>query len=287
PSVGRILRNPAYAGRLVYGRTRIKGGRKVAADEPLVVRDGFYPPIVSPEEFAAAEAARAQRPGVGRQQGTGRSLGSQALLSGLLRCPCGRACTSISLTARGVAYRYYACGGAQNTGAHLCAAGNMRQELLDSTVTERLLALFRGREARERLLGRLSQSMGDRMQELAAAKEAAGREVRRLEESERRLRGLFIDGKLRVEEFRTLAADVADRISRAQSLLREAEAAEAGARRAIPLERVDEWEALAPVERKQLLRQFVRRVTADRDRESGEITCEIDWALAPETSCTS
>lgn len=284
-SLARLLGNPAYKGTFVYGKHTVKGGRKVAAKEPLVVHEGFFPGIVSAEEFEAVQRLRAERPGVGRRAGTGRSLGSRSLLSGLLRCACGRACTGIGFSARGTSYRYYACGGAQQTGSHVCDAGNIRQELLDTLVAEKLLTLYRGAAARERLVLHLASDIRAAHEQAVAALSAAERELRRQEESERRVKGFFLDGKLSLDEYRELQAEVNGRLAEARAAHAGALRAEEGARASLDrhahntllLDRIDEWETLTQPEKKQLLRQFIQRIVAFRDKRSGEIQFEMLW----------
>ncbi|MDB4894714.1 MAG: hypothetical protein JWN15_976 [Firmicutes bacterium] len=285
PTLGRILANQAYIGRFVYGKRRVRNGKKVAAAEPLVVTEGFFPPLVSREEFEAVQRLRAERPGVGRNHGTGRTLGSQSLLSGLLKCSCGRSLSGIGFEARGISYRYYACGGAQTTGAHVCNSGNIRQGLLDNVVVEQMLALFRGETARKRLLEHLSRNVKARHLALVLVRDAAQAELKRLEDSERRIKALFIDGKLSLEEYRELLAELHTRLAEARKKVREAAEAMEGAlasvnqqvRTTLLLDRINEWEQLTHPEQKQLLRHFISHIVAHRDKQSGEITCEVVW----------
>lgn len=288
PTLGRILANPAYMGRFIYGKQKVKGKRKVSSDTPLVIKDGFFPAIVTEQEFEAVQRLRAERPGVRRNQGSGRSLGSQILLTGLLKCTCGRSCVGVGQVRRGISYRYYICGGAQATGSHVCNAGNIRQDLLDNLVVRKLLTLFRGSDARERLVGHLTRDIQIRFEETATARQAAEREAHRLEESERRIKGLFIDGKLSLEEYRQLQAELNAKLAEARSTFQVAAESEESAKAALGhhrlntvlLDRINEWETLSLPEQKQLLRQFISHIVTHRDKATSEVRFEIAWRWA-------
>jgi len=291
PIVMRILGNPAYAGRLVYGRTRRVKGKVVAANEPHVVKEHFFPVIVSLDEWEAVQALRKERPAPGkdREHCNSRAMISNNLLTGVLRCACGRSCTGIRLGANGGEYRYYVCGGAQATGSHLCQSGNLRQQALDGLVVAKLLCQFRGADARARLVDHLTAEVRAAYGRAVAGRQAAEQEVRRLDESQRRLKGLLIDGKLTAEEYREVQVELGAQVAQARAALCEALRVEETAHAAVSQERqhavlcdrIDEWETLHMVEKKQLLRQFVSRISVYRDKQTHVISCDIEWRIPP------
>lgn len=288
-SVLRILTNPAYMGRLVFGKTRRIKGKVVNAKEPHVVKDGVFPAIINRDEWEAVEQVRAGRSAPGREEASGRAHSSDHLLTGLLKCSCGRSVTGIAFSTRGSEYRYYICSGAQATGNHVCPCGNIKQPDLDDVVVGKLLTLFRTPEAKRRLVEQLTVEVKAVHERCAASLQAAEAEVRRLEESEKRLKRMLLDDRLTVEEYRQLQGELNEQLAEARGALRGSRKAEEGAREALNrdtqstllYDRIDEWEVLTVTERKQLLRQFVSQVTVFRDKKTDAITCEICWKWAP------
>ncbi|HLN65614.1 MAG TPA: recombinase family protein [Symbiobacteriaceae bacterium] len=284
PSISDMLRNPAYMGALVYGREKMVKGKRVPR-QPLVVRENIFPAIVSSEVFEAVQNVRADRPGVQRQQGTGRTLGSQSLLTGLLRCRCGAAATGKAIKkANGVTYLYYLCGARQH-GSHRCPSGNLRQEDLDNLVVSQLLHLYRSKQAKEAILNQMAGDVSRRYEEATARKAAAEERLKRLDDSERRLKGLFLEGPMSLDEYRQLQAELNSKLHEARDQHEKALAAESDAKTSLQtyrhntvlLDRINDWEVLTLRERKQLLRHFVQQVVAYRDRTSDEFTCDITW----------
>jgi len=281
--ISRLLSNPIYAGTLVYGKQTSVRGRRVKSERPHVVREGAVPAIVSAAEFAAVQAVKAGRPGVGRAQGSGRSLSSQSLLNGVLRCACGHPCSGNGGSGARSRYRYYYCGSAS------CRGGRMRQAELDRLVTAALLAgvaVDRGRVAAE--LDRAAAGA-------EGAVGAAERDLARAEEKAARLRGLLLEGRLTAEEYHELLCEVQRQATEAGGRLQGARDRAARARVAAERARAGAgdgsptppevtpgacWPALAIQEQKRLLRLFISRVTAYLDRESGILSLAIDWHQA-------
>lgn len=288
PSVGDILKNPAYMGTFVYGRTRTRKDGKRAVREPLVVKEGFYPALVTRQEFETVQKLRAERPSVRRQKGTGRSLGSQSLLSGILRCTCGHAYTGRELKTKGNTYRYYICAAVQKSGVERCVSGNIRQADLDNLVVFQLLTTYRGAKARQRLVSHITRDLKAQHERALVAKDEAERALQKLEESERRLKGWLLDGSMSLPEYRALQGELNAKLQGARADYETALAAERGAlvaleshsQQTVLLGQVDEWETLAHTERKQLLRHFIASITVFRDRSSNELSCDIEWTWA-------
>ncbi|HWI52894.1 MAG TPA: recombinase family protein, partial [Symbiobacteriaceae bacterium] len=89
----QMLRNPIYSGRLVYGRTTTNPRRQRDKSEPQylknpnpIVAEAPCPPIISLSEWERAQTLLSQR----HRGATGvRSLASDYLLTGILKCQCG------------------------------------------------------------------------------------------------------------------------------------------------------------------------------------------------------
>ncbi|HWI65057.1 MAG TPA: recombinase family protein [Symbiobacteriaceae bacterium] len=279
--ISRLLANPVYVGTLVYGKQTTSRGRKVRSERPHVVREGALPAIIDQATFAAVQQLKAQRPGVGRAQGSGRSLSSQSLLAGLLRCPCGHAyCGNGGAGAR-AKYRYYYCAGAQAGGPEACRAGRIRQDELDGLVAAALLEHV---AQDQHLAHRVGAELNRALAEARAAAQAAERDLARALEKEGRLKAMLLDGKLTAEEYRELRGDLSKQVSALRGRLeaavvrcRDAEAVQVRG----DLSAVTEWESLALQERKRLVRQFISQVTAFRDRTAGSLELTIAWRFSP------
>lgn len=135
--VSAILRNPIYAGRLVYGRRvanprRHDGGSRQikSRTEPTVVSRTAVPPIVDEATFADAQS---QLDSLALRDG--RSAESSHLLTGLARCRCSRGLVGVS-TAAGV---YYVCAGKRAEGAGRCGGAHIRADELDGWLTAKFL----------------------------------------------------------------------------------------------------------------------------------------------------
>ncbi|HWI63122.1 MAG TPA: recombinase family protein, partial [Symbiobacteriaceae bacterium] len=190
-TVAHLLGNVAYTGMLWYGKRVTRGEKRVRSAEALVVKEGFFPPLVSREEYEAVQRLRAERPRVGT--GGGRASQSPHLLTGVLRCGCGAAVIAAACNKGAYRYRYYCCSGAHHAGEHRCTSGMLRQDDLDGIVARELLDRYRG--ARERMAAVLVRENAARLREALGALAVAEGEVQRLTESERRLKGMMIDGR--------------------------------------------------------------------------------------------
>lgn len=92
--IKRMLDNPVYTGRVVFGRTRLEKVdgteneyRRVKSDEYIMSDEIVHEPIISDELFGKAKVKRKETSATGNPS-VGRS--SKHLLSGILKCPmCG------------------------------------------------------------------------------------------------------------------------------------------------------------------------------------------------------
>lgn len=146
-TVSEILRNRSYVGDLVYRQRPInprratdeRAPRQVRNATPMVVHSPGLPCIVEPDLFERVQALRR-----GRAQAAppNRAVGSNSLLTGLLRCQhCG--CRLVSRRgsgARGTAY--YVCARARRSEAVPCRCGYLPQDRLDEFLVQRLLARY-------------------------------------------------------------------------------------------------------------------------------------------------
>ena len=124
-----VLRNEAYTGAAVWGRTS-KGEK--AQDAVRV--EGAWPALVSRELFEDVQQAMSDRaPKVQRPA----RVGSPYLLSGLLRCGvCGKPYSAQG--AKSGQFAYYICGTLFREGAGTCSARYLNAPKLETFVVEKI-----------------------------------------------------------------------------------------------------------------------------------------------------
>lgn len=285
-TVIRILANPAYMGRLEYGRRRTLANGSRRKQGPLIVREGTMPPIIGQADWEAVQDLKKDRPGFGRGQGSGRSLGSDSLLTGLLRCRCGHGFMGkVANNKKGGHYRYYGCMGAHSKTKRFCDCGIIRQELADGIVVPALKQRFSGAGARERLVQRITAEWRQTLSEARAVLKASEKEVTRMEAGDQRLKRLLRDGKIEVAEYRELKADLdreyADlryRVEQAQEREEQALAGLRGQSRILSLlGQVEEFDHLDLPNRKQLLRHFIKEIELYRPQNRRGVECRMHW----------
>ena len=124
-----LLRNEAYTGTAVWGRT--SKGQKV--QDPVRV-EGAWPALVSRKLFDDVQKAMSDR--APKVQRPGR-VGSKFLLSGLLKCGvCGRTYTGQG--AKSGQFAYYICGTLFREGAGTCSARYLNAPRVEDFVVDRI-----------------------------------------------------------------------------------------------------------------------------------------------------
>ena len=124
-----VLRNEAYTGTAVWGRTS-KGEK---TQDPVRV-EGAWPALISRELFDnVQQAMRDRAPKVRRPA----RVGSRFLLSGLLKCGvCGRPCSAQG--AKSGQFAYYICGTLFREGVGTCSARYLNAPRLEAFVVEKI-----------------------------------------------------------------------------------------------------------------------------------------------------
>ena len=155
-----VLTNEAYTGTAVWG-VKSKGGK---ATEPVRVENA-WPALVSRETFVAVQeglherAPKVQRPA---------RVGSQYLLSGLLRCGvCGKPYSGQG--AKGGRFAYYICGTLLRDGAGSCTARYLNSSRMEDFIIERIRERILTEETIVELVSLVAEEVD------ALAREANGR----------------------------------------------------------------------------------------------------------------
>jgi site-specific DNA recombinase len=275
-SVRHILQNRAYAGELVWGNVaRVQG---------------VFPLIINELDFAAAQQVRAGRPSP-RRGGSGRSVASRYLVSGIARCRCGASLIGREGTGRGDR-TYYICAGKHGKGSSHCGSGYVVATLLEEAVAGTLRTLFGRKLKRETALAESLRRCEERLREARSLLREASRERSRLLDQQRNLRRQYREGRLTIEEYRDLRSDLDAELSalagRHAELERESRATGELAADRTRWEQLavgaDEWAILSAAERKHLVRQFARSVRVWSAPRSRHLECEIWWAVASEAT---
>lgn len=289
-----ILKNPIYSGRLVYGRTTVNPRRQRDKSEPLYLKNpnpvitvAPCPPLVSKADFERAQTLMKQRH---RGQTGVRSLASEYLLTGLLRCGCGATMTSHCSTMRknGRVYFYYLCQNKENKGKHSCTGGMIPQGILDSVVETKLREHLHGEQAYQRVLelrhSRLRQELADteNQHRLASAN------LKSLDEQMKRLSRDYRTGGLSVAAYEDNRREVESERIQLQAQLAELEQHEASLtqqmREHAALDHVFElagkWHELDIPSRKVVLRNVVERVVAFKPVRTQDVSVEVVWKFA-------
>lgn len=273
-TIAQMLGNVSYTGVLEYGRTAVApravrestGKSRVSFEEPRYARiEGALPVIISADLFERAQRVHASKAAVrGR-----RSLSSDFLLSGVVRCACGGTLRGDTRSGRG--HRYYRCTNAAASRPTPCKAGMISAPLLEDAVVAEIRKAFdpaqrgaflaaweaRAREGIERAEAEAGQvraalaALGARRQRLDGdydagdlpAKLYAAR-VERLEEEEERLRQAEREVMERLAQLRQAGVDGAEFDTLAA--------------------RVDAWVHLSAEEQKQVVRFAVASCVAYR-----------------------
>ena len=124
-----VLRNEAYTGTAVWGRT----SKEEQTQDPVRV-EGAWPALVSRELFDEVQQAMSER--APKVQRPGR-VGSQYLLSGLLKCGvCGKPYSAQG--AKSGQFAYYICGTLFREGAGTCSARYLNAPRVEGFIIDKI-----------------------------------------------------------------------------------------------------------------------------------------------------
>ncbi len=297
--VHRVLSRPLYCGDLAFGvRSRNpRHGKQpgqpfwVRNARPLALAEGAVPPIISRELFHQVQARKASRPNPRNQQ-SGRSLGSDYLLTGLVRCAhCNAALYGRRQSPGG--RQYYVCSGRHSSGRAVCNAGHLPMAELDAHVIGLFLRRHGQSATRDRHVSAYLADLDQEQGQIRHRLHQADTRLQRLQEQAARLRREYRAGALTAPELREHLAEITAEESELtghhrhlQQLLSTLAALPGPAElcaRILP--QIDPWAILPLPDRKHLLRCFIAQVRAHRPAHSARrapLICEVIWKAAPE-----
>ena len=152
--VNNILRNEVYTGTLVWRADKRANGHK--GEEAGAIRvAGAHPALISHKDFDRVQAMIAQRrPSVSHP----RSVSSQYLLSGLLRCgKCGAA--MVGASGKSGQFHYYHCNQRSKRGKEACDAPMIAKSKLEGFVLDRIRENILTEENLRQLVGLVNEEL--------------------------------------------------------------------------------------------------------------------------------
>jgi site-specific DNA recombinase len=248
--ISRILDNPVYCGKLVYGRRTNRKDRSGCIIKPdpeqRITVEGTHEPIITVEEWEQVQEKRRKNSNWGKKVIEPERIG---LLSGLIKCPlCGAGMVARSRRQvnknHGGYYKtshYYLCRNYRKEEGRTCSFPHtFRQEKIDDAVFEIVNSLcgrpefceavshsFRDHGAEEKIQAELERSrkelrndelevrkLGERMDSLDILEDGYEEEYDRIqscmdlyydriEETERRIAGIYDQMRMAAENLRT------------------------------------------------------------------------------------
>jgi site-specific DNA recombinase len=213
----RILSSDRYTGRVYYNRDAIGAGgrRQRPASEWIAVP---IPPIITPEQHAAAKAALARN----RAAYVGRPARFTYLLRGLLRCSaCGRRYDSCPNHGR----RYYRCHGRDRfTKGPQCRSPWLSARVAEAEVWRAVAEALRHPAVLRAGVENWAAQRGARDVEVRSRVEELRRKLRAVEGKERKLLDLYVEDGIARDEItarlRTLTRErdgLRDELGRAEA----------------------------------------------------------------------
>lgn len=275
--ISKMLHNPIYTGKLVWGRTRINPRWRKHPDETRVKSAEPHVDMESasiPQIIAQAQFDRVQRLMEGNKKIQPAALGSEHLLTGLIKCQrCGRALQHNSYGK----WAYYRCGFKVSQG--LCDAPSMRAEPLEAEVIQAL------RRRYEELAGaRLGERTPEGTSKLEGNIQSLESKMERLELQERRINHDYLEGRLTPEDRRSLLHHVQDDRAAIQMMLVQLEGerstllenVNSTQEQLVHIKDLDLFRALPIGKQKQVLRFFISEVRASKP-DGDDIQVAITW----------
>ncbi|MFZ5826590.1 MAG: recombinase family protein [Bacillota bacterium] len=294
-TVRPILVNPVYKGRVVFGRQKFlktssrEAGpwrRLVTPRVDVEAAPGSLPPLVSEELWDLAQEALQKRR-AWMEETSGRSLGSQRLLTGIIYCKCGGRLMPKTGGVRRPGQDSYRCRGNEQTERCGFEPGYISVDLLDQIVTQQVLDRVTSEGFPAELAAALTGQVREEMNLLTVRRKGLEEDLERLEGELRFLDSEYRQRRLTIEEVRRLRGQVEEEKEALLRRLAEVETSLADQYRELreqqaalaQVELARRWDELDMQQRRALVRTFVRRVVAHRRRGAQELSLHIDWAF--------
>jgi len=136
-TVSRILKNPVYVGKMIYGkRISAKASKKIKRrkEEEWIKATGVHSPIIDEETFKRTQET------LKLQSREPVRMHSEYLLSGLLKCgKCGGKMHGYYHKKGNHEWSYYRCTNNTHKGSSVCKGNSVDRDQIEAAVTETLL----------------------------------------------------------------------------------------------------------------------------------------------------
>lgn len=286
-AVSRLLRNPVYMGSVVYGRRNLSpalpggSGRHDATGEVLADVAGTVPAIVSRELFEQAHALLLRRK-ESKPHKTNRASGAY-LLTTVATCRCGGPLGAVKDRHGAL---YYRCQRKQQGVGCRARSVAFRGAPVEARIVQALRGRFGGsRHAAALALLTERVSSGGRQSEIDGAIKTVARKRADVIADLGRLRRQTRKGELSPSLYEELKADAVAELRELEERLRDLEAQHAASgeraatteRLAEALRTLDEWEALRPIDRKELLRALAERISICYPGRGEPVQVDAKW----------
>jgi len=264
--VGRVLRNPAYVGRMRFNRHRVVRAdtcRRLAPTPEDEWVEIAIPRLVSDETFQRVQQQLRQN-----LLFSPRRRKATYLVAGLIRCGvCGAARSGSSTHGRG----YYRCNNAidPKPGHERCQARPVRSDKVDAAVWTQVVASLRQPDVILEAARRYRESNLGQRDELLMRLEALRTAMSRVPEERERVQRLYREGLASFEETKSHLAEIDRKRTalheeketlEARLSMQTADEAETDRLGQVVRRVANRLEQLSPGQRVEVIRAFVRRV---------------------------
>lgn len=297
PSVRNTLINPAYKGVIIFGRQKqMKHSSQEAGpwyriqkpDIEVPADPDAFPAIVSEELWEAAQEALTRRR-ARMNETSGRGLGSDHLLTGLLHCRCGG---KMRVKHSGPNRRQlFRCN--RNEHIERCPhePGYIPVAVLDEIVVRQLMDRISSPDFRARLGSAIEMQVQEDMTVLLEQRSSLEEEIRSLNSQLQFIDGEFLNRRLTIDEVRRFRGQLEQIKGGLEVRLGEVDTALADHHRAIREKRsavsqadlAERWNELTNNQRREVIQHFIRRIEALRFRQTGFLSVHIHWAFQTST----
>jgi site-specific DNA recombinase len=224
-----ILRNPAYHGKAIYGRTRLterKPGKRAGRGRPTIPKRGkVQVPTSSEDQIVVTVPSIVERSlfdQVGKQLDENRkrqrewSQGATYLLSGLTICgKCGSAyCSRSSPDGRNSYYRCISSDKYRNLNRPICDNTSVKTREIEAAVWKELCKLLQEPLRLSDELSRRKEAPND-----AQKRHELEEDLKKLQAQHDRLVDAYVQGHLAKNEFERRATQLRERREREEALL--------------------------------------------------------------------
>ena len=282
-----LLRNPLYAGMVVYGRRNLPPsspggiGRHDANGEAIASVEDAVPAIVSREVFEKVHALLGQRQ-TSKPKNTNRASG-EYLLTTIATCKCGGPLGAVKDRYGNV---YYRCQRKQQGVGCWAGAVAFRGKPVEDRIVQALRARFGGTRKQEALQILRERSASDcRRRELEEAIKATERRKQEVLGDLARLRRQARQGELKASTYEEFKADAEAEMQDLEERLRglQVQHMATGKNHAVleqlerALDTLDEWDSLTPARRKELLRALSTHIMVFYEGRAKDIEVDVQW----------